>query len=89
MTTKACLAKTPSVPIWMGELSGGKSATSPTFFRSTSVRTRTDLQNEHTVWTLLDQRKLMFAPQFGQTPEGPLTADHPLPQRYQPNCDVR
>src|SRR5947199_8955283 len=50
----------------MGELSGGRSATCPTFFRSTSVRTRMDLQYSQTVCTLLDQRKETGAPQLGQ-----------------------
>src|SRR2546423_13940078 len=50
----------------MGELSGGRSATWPTFFRSTSVRTRMDLQYSQTVCTLLDQRNETGAPQLGQ-----------------------
>src|SRR5947209_11315382 len=50
----------------MGELSGGRSATCPTFFRSTSVRTRMDLQYSQTVCTLLDQRNETGAPQLGQ-----------------------
>src|ERR1044071_7804289 len=50
----------------MGELSLGRSATCPTFFRSTSVRTRIDLQYSHTVCTLLDQRNTIGAAQFGQ-----------------------
>src|SRR5438132_14109905 len=54
----------------MGELSGGRSATWPTFFRSTSVRTRILLQNSQTVWTVLDQRKTILAPQFGQLATG-------------------
>src|SRR6266480_3918007 len=54
----------------MGELSGGRSATWPTFFRSTSVRTRMLLQKSQTVWTLLDQRKTILAPQFGQLATG-------------------
>src|SRR5260370_37207002 len=54
----------------MGELSGGRSATWPTFFRSTSVRTRMLLQNSQTVCTLLDQRKTILAPQFGQLATG-------------------
>src|SRR5579863_6193678 len=54
----------------MGELFGGRSATWPTFSRSTSVRTRTDLQYSHTVCTLADQRKAIFAPQLGQFATG-------------------
>src|SRR5947209_8410277 len=65
-TTKARSACLPSVVIWMGDASGGRSATSPTFFKSTSVRTRIDLQYSHTVCTLLDQRKATGAPQLGQ-----------------------
>src|SRR5260370_42415050 len=61
----------------MGELSGGRSATWPTFFRSTSVRTRMLLQNSHTVWTLLDQRKTILAPQFGQLATGWVIANGP------------
>src|SRR5260370_29733023 len=61
----------------MGELSGGRSATWPTFFRSTSVRTRMLLQYSQTVCTLLDQRKTIFAPQFGQLAEGCVIARGP------------
>src|SRR5215471_7514493 len=50
----------------MGELFGGRSATCPTLARSTSVRTRMDLQYSQTVCTLADQRKVIFAPQLGQ-----------------------
>src|SRR5580700_9538043 len=56
----------PSVPIWIGEASGGKSETSPTRSRSTSRRTRMEWQNSQVVWTALDQRNLIGAPQFGQ-----------------------
>src|SRR3984893_18378964 len=56
----------PSVAIWIGELSGGRSATSPTFCRSTSRRTSIERQNSHVVCTALDQRNLIGAPQFGQ-----------------------
>src|SRR5438094_5438602 len=56
----------PSLATWMGELSGGKSATSPTRSRSTSRRTRIERQNSQVVWTALDQRNLIGAPQFGQ-----------------------
>src|SRR5271157_3806314 len=59
----------------MGELSGGRSATSPTFFRSTSVRTRMEWQNSHVVCTALDQRNVIGAPQFGQLETGALMAD--------------
>src|SRR6476660_2909412 len=50
----------------MGEPSSGRSATTPTFCRSTSVLMTTDRQWSQTVWTLLDQRKTIGAPQFGQ-----------------------
>ena len=56
----------PSVPIWMGEPSCGKSATTPTFSKSTSWRTRIDLQYSQVVWTALDHKNLTGAPQFGQ-----------------------
>src|SRR6202047_4031316 len=56
----------PSLAIWRGELSGGRSATSPTRSRSTSRRTSTEWQNSQVVWTALDQRNLIGAPQFGQ-----------------------
>src|SRR6266403_259871 len=69
-TTNALLPYLPSELIWIGELSGGRSATWPTFFRSTSVRTRMLLQNSQTVCTLLDQRKTILAPQFGQLATG-------------------
>src|SRR2546426_7540743 len=65
-TTKGFPAYTPSLAIWMGELSGGRSATSPTRWRSTSRRTRMEWQNSQVVWTALDQRNLIGAPQFGQ-----------------------
>src|ERR1700741_1016377 len=54
----------------MGEPSGGRSATWPTFFKSTSVRTRMLLQYSQTVCTLLDQRKTILAPQLGQLATG-------------------
>src|SRR5712692_5704504 len=76
-TTNALLPYLPSVLTLMGELSGGRSATWPTFFRSTSVRTRMLLQNSHTVWTLLDQRKTILAPQFGQLATGWVIASGP------------
>ena len=50
----------------MGEASAGRSATSPTFFRSTSVRTRIEWQNSQVVCTALDQRNFTGAPQLGQ-----------------------
>jgi len=56
----------PSVRIWIGDASGGKSATVPTRWMSTSERTRIDLQNSHVVCTALDQRNCTGAPQFGQ-----------------------
>src|SRR5467141_3280954 len=74
-TTNALLPYLPSELIWIGELSGGRSATWPTFFRSTSVRTRMLLQNSHTVCTLLDQRKTILAPQFGQLAAGGVIAN--------------
>ena len=48
----------PSAPIWMGETSGGRSATSPTRSRLTSCRTRMERQNSHTVCTALENRKV-------------------------------
>src|ERR1700733_7266595 len=54
----------------MGEASGGRSATSPTFFKSTSVRTRMEWQNSQVVWTALDQRNFTGAPQLGQFAAG-------------------
>src|ERR1700682_1510174 len=58
----------------MGEASAGRSATSPTFFRSTSVRTKMEWQNSHVVWTALDQRNTTGAPQLGQFAIGALMA---------------
>src|SRR5260370_8852031 len=54
----------------MGELSGGRSAIWPTLLRSTSVRTRMLVQYSQTVCTLLEQRKTILAPQFGQLATG-------------------
>src|SRR5215469_8123751 len=71
----------PSVLSWMGEASGGKSATCPTFLRSTSVRTRMLLQYSQTVCTLLDQRKTIFAPQLGQLAAGCVIAEFSLTRR--------
>src|SRR5215471_7593495 len=65
-TTKGFPAYTPSLAICSGELSGGRSASSPTRSRSTSRRTSTERQNSQVVWTALDQRNLIGAPQFGQ-----------------------
>src|SRR5882762_4664176 len=76
-TTNALLPYLPSELIWIGELSGGRSATWPTFFRSTSVRTRILLQKSHTVCTLLDQRKTILAPQLGQLATGWVIASDP------------
>src|SRR5215475_1739959 len=70
MATNPLWLYAPSVPIWMGELSGGRSATWPTLCRSTSVRMRIDLQYSQTVCTLLDQRKTILAPQLGQVAVG-------------------
>src|ERR1700730_15072185 len=55
-----------SLASWRGELAGGRSAPSPTRSRSTSRRTRIEWQNSQVVWTALDQRNLIGAPQFGQ-----------------------
>src|SRR5579871_3891397 len=79
-TTKARLWYTPSAPIWMGELSGGRSPTCPSRSNLTSVRTSTDLQYSHTVCTLLDQRKVILAPQLGQVPLGWVIARDSRPQ---------
>src|SRR4029434_3715437 len=62
----------------MGELSGGRSAISPTRSRSTSRRTRIERQNSQVVWTALDQRNLIGAPQFGQLATLSLMAIRPL-----------
>src|SRR5579862_5245974 len=63
----------------MGEASGGRSATSPTFFKSTSVRTRMEWQNSQVVCTALDHRNLTGAPQLGQFPAGLLINDRAAP----------
>src|ERR1700733_5550241 len=63
----------------MGEASAGRSATSPTFFKSTSVRTRIEWQNSQVVWTALDQRNFTGAPQLGQFAVGPLIFDRAAP----------
>src|SRR5580700_7215583 len=72
----------PSVPIWIGEASGGKSETSPTRSRSTSRRTRMEWQNSQVVWTALDQRSLIGAPQFGQLATLSLMRIRPLDPAY-------
>src|SRR5277367_5798701 len=63
----------------MGEASGGRSATTPTFFRSTSVRTRIEWQNSQVVWTALDHKNLTGAPQLGQFAAGELIVDTAAP----------
>src|SRR5580658_7503458 len=68
----------------MGEASAGRSATRPTFFKSTSVRTRIEWQNSQVVWTALDQRNFTGAPQLGQFAVGVLILDRagqPLARR--------
>src|SRR3981081_65264 len=50
----------------MGELSAGRSAMTPTRSRSRSLRIRIEGQYSQVVWTALDQRNLIGAPQFGQ-----------------------
>src|SRR5262245_48061899 len=65
-TTKCLSSNIPSVRSWIGEASSGRSATTPTFFKSTSVLTTTDRQCSQTVYTLRDQRYAIGAPQFGQ-----------------------
>src|SRR5882757_1694391 len=76
-TTNDLLPYLPSALICRGELSGGRSATWPTFLRSTSMRTRMLLQYSQTVCTLLDHRKTILAPQFGQLATGWLIASGP------------
>src|SRR5665213_1757525 len=63
----------------MGEASGGRSATTPTFFKSMSVRTRIEWQNSQVVWTALDQRNFTGAPQLGQFAVGELIFDRAAP----------
>src|SRR3954462_4608166 len=65
-TTNGFPPYAPSLAICSGELSGGRSAPTPTRSRSTSRRTRMEWQNSQGVWTALDQRNLIGAPQFGQ-----------------------
>src|SRR5262245_59132762 len=50
----------------MGEPSIGRSATVPTAFKSTSVRTTIERQYSQTVCTLLDHLNAIGAPQLGQ-----------------------
>src|ERR1035438_2670740 len=50
----------------MGEASGGRSATTPTFSQLTSRRTMMDLQKGQVVCTAADHRNSTGAPQFGQ-----------------------
>src|ERR1700678_3203992 len=64
----------------MGEASGGRSATTPTFFKSTSVRTRIEWQNSQVVWTALDHRNFTGAPQLGQFAVGELIPDRAAPR---------
>src|SRR5579862_8157045 len=71
-TVKALFPYTPSVPSWIGELSGGRSATVPTFVRSRSRRTKIEWQKLHVVCTAPDQRNVTRAPQLGQLAEGAL-----------------
>src|SRR5579871_1114942 len=54
----------------MGEASRGRSATTPTFSRLRSRRTRIERQYEHVVWTAPDQRNATGAPQYGQLADG-------------------
>src|SRR5580765_5886830 len=74
VTVKAASANRPVVPTWMGETSGGKSATTPASVRSRSRRTSTDRQWLQTVWTALDHWNSTGAPQFGQVPAGCVTS---------------
>src|SRR5580700_3172664 len=60
----------PEVPIWIGELSGGRSETTPTRSRLKSVRIRMDLQCAQVVCTLLDQWNTIGAPQLGHSAAG-------------------
>src|SRR5437763_16922208 len=60
----------PSVQRQIGEGSGGRSPTLPTFSRLMSSRTRIEWQKGHTVWAALDHRNWTGAPQLGQLPAG-------------------
>src|SRR3954469_18920326 len=68
VTVNAWSPRRPVVPIWMGELSSGTLATSPTFDRSTSWRTTTERQKAQTACTDPDHENVIGAPQFGQRP---------------------
>ncbi len=68
VTVNAWSPRRPVVPIWMGELSSGTLATSPTFDRSTSWRTTTERQKAQTACTDPDHENVTGAPQFGQRP---------------------
>jgi hypothetical protein len=70
ITSKRLPLYMPSVRSWMGEGSGGRSATLPTFSRIRSLRTRIDRQKVQTVCTALDQRKVTGAPQLEQFAKG-------------------
>src|SRR4029078_2959925 len=74
VTVKGASANRPVVPIWIGETSGGRSATTPTLVRSRSRRTSTDRQWLQTVWTALDHWNSTGAPQFGQVAAGCVTS---------------
>src|SRR5579864_5826550 len=89
MTTKLLFWYAPSVPIWIGDASAGRSATTPTFWRSTSVRTRIEWQNSQVVCTALDQRKVTGAPQLGQFAAGALMADRAAPLGGRPPLRLR
>src|SRR5580704_10618871 len=56
----------------MGDGSGGRSATLPTFWSVRSTRTRIEWQKGQTVCTALDQRNVTGAPQLGQFAVGEL-----------------
>src|ERR1700730_11625979 len=56
----------------MGEGSGGRSATLPTFCNVRSTRTRIEWQKGQTVCTALDHRNVTGAPQLGQLGVGAL-----------------
>src|SRR5947207_6009355 len=60
----------PSVQRQIGEGSGGRSPTLPTFARLMSSRTRIEWQKGHTVCAALDHRNWTGAPQLGQFPAG-------------------
>src|SRR5579862_6973984 len=68
----------------MGDASAGRSATCPTFLKSTSVRTRMEWLNSQVVCTALDQRNVTGAPQLGQFACGEL-----IPNRAGPDAAPR